>query len=105
MKNSVETLKAVGFKGYQRNSITGNTIEANYPLDEIAWAMNNAPHRIRTTRDDIGKKIRIHIDNENWTPPKAHEIFAERPMTPEECKEAEERLEKMGVTVSGGGNG
>lgn len=100
MKHTVETLKAEGFKGYQRNTLTGNTLEARHPLDTIAWALNNAPHTAITTYDDIGKKVRIFYENkDHWTPPTIYERFIERDMNEAEIADAEKRLEQMGVEV------
>lgn len=98
-KHTIESLKQQGFKGYQYNTMTGNLVEANYPLDNMAWTMNNRPDRIRSTNDDLGGIIRLHIENENWTPSTNLEVFVERPMTEQELQEADARLAKMGVTV------
>lgn len=100
MKHTVETLKQQGYKGIQCNNWTGNKLEADYVLDNIAWTMNNKPERLHIKEDDVKGKIYVSIKNENWTPAKSHELYAERKMTKSELLEADKRLAKMGIKVN-----
>lgn len=101
-KVTVETLKKMGFIGFQLHTMTGNLLEAQYPLDNFAWTLNNRPDRIRTVNNDIGGNVRLFIENENWVSKTNTEIFIERPMTEQELIEADARLAEMGITVNRG---
>ena len=100
MKHTVETLKQQGYKGIQFNTWTGNELEADYVLDNIAWTMNNKPERLCYKNDDVKGKVYISIKNENWTPAKNHELYGERKMAESELLEADKRLAKMGIKVN-----
>lgn len=104
MKQTVDTLKAAGWTGYTKGKITGNVFPARHVLDSMAWILNNQNKEncqwtIRTTYDDLGKKVRVHFICRAWIPEKPYEEFAERNMTEAEIAEAEKRLAEMGVTV------
>ncbi len=103
MKYTVEDLHRLGYKGYQRNIMTGNTIMAQYPLRYAVHAANNHPGKLHFTRDLIGGKIRVHILDDSLTPFSTLKIFIERAMNEEELAEARSELARMGVTVSFGG--
>lgn len=100
MKQTVETLKQQGYKGIQLNNWTGNSVEADYVLDNIAWAMNNKPERLFYKNDDVRGKIYISIINENWTPATSYERYAERDMTANELSEANKRLAQLGIIIN-----
>lgn len=100
MKYTVEALKQKGYKGIQCNNWTGNEIEADYVLDNIAWCMNNKPERLQVKDDDVKGKVYITIKNENWTPATSHERYAVRDMTKSELLEADKRLAKIGMKVN-----
>lgn len=104
MKQTVDTLKAAGWTGYTKGKITGNVFPARHVLDSMAWILNNQNKEncqwtIRTTYDDLGKKVRVHFICRAWIPEKPYEEFAERNMTEAETAEAEKRLAEMGVTI------
>lgn len=99
MKHTVESLTAEGWRGIQRNTLNGHTREARYVLDNLAWTFTNRPDRLRFVHDDIGGKVRVHMENENWIPPSRFERYAERPMTGDELEAAYQRLERKGFTV------
>jgi len=101
-KYTVEDLQRLGYLGYQRNTMTGNTIIAQYPLRYAVHAANNHPNRLHFTRDLIGGKIRVHISGYYPTPFSTLEIFIERAMNEEELAEVRSELARMGVTVSFG---
>ena len=100
MKQTIETLKQQGYKGIQGNMWTGNIVEANYVLDDIAWCMNNKPERLHIKNDDVKGKVYVSIKNENWTPTTIYERYAVRDMTDRELREADERLAKIGMIVN-----
>ena len=100
MKHTVETLKQLGYKGVQLNNWTGNKVEADYVLDNIAWTMNNKPGRLCYKNDDVKGKVYISIKNENWAPATSYERYAERDMTASELLEADKRLSKIGMIVN-----
>ena len=99
-KVTVETMKAKGWKGYQVNTMTGHKVEANYPLDNIAWTANNKSQRLVETNNDVGGTKILRIKNEQWTPYTTLDCYAERPMNAEELAEADKRLAKIGMTVN-----
>lgn len=99
MKYTVEILQKMGYKGYQRNTMTGHTLEARYVLEDIAWRANNRPEQLQFTKDDIGGMIRVHYSAGGGASPTNLANYAERPMTAEELIEADERLAELGMTV------
>ena len=99
MKYTVEILQKKGYKGYQRNTMTGYTLEARYVLEDIAWRANNRPELLQFTKDDLGGMIRVYYSAGGGASPTSLANYAERPMTAEELIEADERLAELGMTV------
>ena len=100
MKYTVKALKELGYIGIQSNLWTGNKVEANCVLDDIAWCMNNKPERLQSKCDDVRGKVYVTIKNENWVPATSYERYAERDMTESELLEADKRLANIGMIVN-----
>lgn len=100
MKYTTEFLTQSGWTGIQYNTMTGHTLEARYVLDRIAQTANDNPARLRFIRDDVQRKVCCRIPGEQWTPYSTIDCYAERSMKEWEVEEANERLRKLGITVT-----
>ena len=94
-KFTAEDFKAKGFVGYQLNTWTGNTVEADYVLRDFADMYNANANSIESVNDDVNKRVKIFPMGNQTN--KVIVIYADRPMTADEVKAADERLAAMGA--------
>lgn len=99
MEYTAEKLRALGYKGYRHNKMTGHTQEAPEVLEDMAQKAHNAHGKLRFIGDAIGGKVRAYIIGEVWLPSEVEE-YAERPMRAAELEKVDEWLGTKEIRIT-----
>lgn len=98
---TVERLTEMGYKGYRKNVWNGIEREANYVLEDIAYAAKTKM-TLNFTHDDVRGEVTVSIQPDEDPLARGSYDYIRRKMTPAELTDADLRLAAQGVTVQRG---
>lgn len=98
---TVERLEEMGYKGYRKNVWNWIEREANYVIEDIAYAAK-AGKELSFMHDDVRGEVTVSIQPDEDPLTVGSITYIRRKMTPAELADADLRLAALGVTVQRG---